>query len=304
MRKLIPLLLLLLLGCAKMSDEKRAKVAREAYSEGITAYQEGDYAEAVLEFTKALKYLEHLSPEEIKSAKLLLGESSYLKKDYVNAVIYLEDFLFYYSDSPEAEKVYYMVVDSYMKVAPNAYRDQTYTFKAIDRAKDFLSKYPNSAYSDEVAKLIEGAQAKLARHEYLIGRFYEDFRYYYSASLRYKNLLASYPGQVSEAEVLYRYIKSLLLVREQAKRQEAKYHKWISLARKELKKAKTEEDRKALQKRIDFFQKEIERWKSLAEESSRLGLKNMEVYRETYGENSYYRELLEYAKQQRAPENP
>ena len=168
---------------------------------------------------------------------------------------------------------------------------------AIDKAKEFLTKYPNSPYADRVISLIDDAQSKLAKHEYLIGRFYEDFGYYYSASLRYKNLLINYPEQVSEAEVLYRYIKSLLLVKKQAKKQEDKYKGWIEEAQKELKAVKSEEDKKAIQNRIAFLEGEIERWKKLAEDSRQEGLKLMEKYKEVYGENTYYKQLKEYARQ-------
>lgn len=296
MRRFLILLLLLVVGCAKMTEEKRARLALESYSQGMSAYARKDYGEAISKLSESLKFIENLSPEQIKSAKYAIADSYYSRKDYVNAIVYLEDYLFYYPESPEAERVYFMIVDSYMKVAPDAYRDQSYTLKAIEKAKDFLSRYPNSPYRDRVVELIDGAQTKLARHEYLIGRFYEDFGYYYSASLRYKNLLVNYPGQVQEAEVVHRYIKSLLLVREQAKRQEEKYRKWINSAREELRRAKSEEDKRAIQKRIDFLQGEIERWKALAEESYREGLKLMETYRETYGENVYYRELKKYAR--------
>ncbi len=295
MLRIVFLFMLLLVSCAKLTEEKRAKLARELYSEGMVAYSRKDYKEAIGKLSEALKYLENLTPEEIKSAKYAIGESYYFRKDYINAVVYLEDYLFYYPESPEAERVYFMVVDSYMKVAPDAYRDQTYTLKAIDKAKDFLSRYPNSPYTDRVLDLIDKAQTKLAKHEYLIARFYEDFGYYYSASLRYKNLLINYPEQVSEVEVLYRYIKSLLLVKEQAKRQEEKYLKWIKEAEAELRKAQSEEDRKAIQKRIDFLKSEIERWKKLAEESRKEGIKQLERYKEVFGENSYYRELKKYA---------
>ncbi len=297
MRKLLIVILIFLTGCAKMTEEKRAKLAVESYSQGMAAYARRDYKEAISKLSEALKYLENLTPEQIKSAKYTIGESYYLRKDYINAIVYLEDFLFYYPESPEAEKAYFMVVESYMKVAPDAYRDQSYTLRAIDKAKEFLSKYPNSPYSDKVIELIDNAQNKIAKHEYLIGRFYEDFGYYYSASLRYRNLLANFPEQVPEAEVLYRYIKSLLLVKEQAKRQEAKYKKWIEEAQKELRSAKSEEDKRAIQNRINFLRSEIERWKNLAETSHQEGLKQMETYKEVYGENAYYRELKKYARQ-------
>ncbi len=297
MRRLLALLLIFLVSCAKMTEEKRAKLATENYSQGMSAYARKDYKEAISKLSEALKYLENLTPEQIKSAKYTIGESYYLRKDYINAIVYLEDYLFYYPESPEAERVYFMVVDSYMKVAPDAYRDQSYTLKAIDKAKEFLSKYPNSPYADKVMELIDNAQTKIAKHEYLIGRFYEDFGYYYSASLRYRNLLINFPEQIPEAELLYRYIKSLLLVREQAKRQESKYRKWIESAKRELRSAKSEEDRRAIQNRIDFLNGEIERWKNLAEMSRQEGLRLFEKYAQVYGENPYYRELKRYAGQ-------
>lgn len=280
-----------------MTEEKREKLAIENYSQGMSAYARKDYKEAISKLSEALKYLENLTPEQIKSAKYTIGESYYLRKDYINAIVYLEDYLFYYPESPEAERAYFMVVDSYMKVAPDAYRDQSYTLKAIDKAKEFLSKYPNSPYADKVRELINNAQTKIAKHEYLIGRFYEDFGYYYSASLRYRNLLINFPEQIPEAELLYRYIKSLLLVREQAKRQESKYRKWIESAKRELRSAKSEEDRRAIQNRIDFLNREIERWKNLAEMSRQEGLRLLEKYAQVYGENPYYRELKRYAGQ-------
>ncbi len=297
MRRLLALLLIFLVSCAKMTEEKREKLAIENYSQGMSAYARKDYKEAISKLSEALKYLENLTPEQIKSAKYTIGESYYLRKDYINAIVYLEDYLFYYPESPEAERAYFMLVDSYMKVAPDAYRDQSYTLKAIDKAKEFLSKYPNSPYADKVMELINNAQTKIAKHEYLIGRFYENFGYYYSASLRYRNLLINFPEQIPEAELLYRYIKSLLLVKEQAKRQESKYRKWIESAKRELRSAKSEEDRRAIQNRIDFLNGEIERWKNLAEMSRQEGLRLLEKYAQVYGENPYYRELKRYAGQ-------
>lgn len=297
MSKLVVFALLLIVSCAKVTEEKREKIAIEAYSQGMSAYARKDYGEAIAKLSEALKYLENLSPQEIKSAKYTIAESYYLKRDYINAIVYFEDFLFYYPESPEAEKAYFMLVESYMKVAPDAYRDQSYTLKAIDKAKDFLTKYPNSPYADKVMELIDNAQTKLAKHEYLIGRFYEDFGYFYSASLRYKNLLINYPEQISEAEVFYRYIKSLLLVKKQAKKQEVKYISWIEEAKKDIKSAKSDEDKRAIQNRIEFLRGEIERWRNLAEESYKEGIRLMEVYREVYGENNYYKMLKSYAKQ-------
>ncbi len=286
----------LLFSCAKVTDEKREKLAMELYSEGMSAYGDRDYGKAVQKLKEALKYLENLTPAQIREIKLAIGESYYFDKDYINAVVYFEDFLFNYPEAPESERVQYLLINSYMKVAPDAYRDQTYTYRAIEKAKEFLNRYPNSAYTDKVLEVLQEAEKRLSEHEYLVGRFYEDYGYYYSASLRYRELLINYPEQVSQAEVFYRYIKSLLLVDRQAEKRKRIYKGWIEEARKGLESAKDEEEKGAIQKRIAFLEEQVKRWDELAKNSKEEGLRLMEKYKETFGENAYYRELERLAK--------
>ncbi len=295
--KLVVLFLVFIVSCAKVTEEKRAKLAQELYADGMTAYANRDYKKAVERIKESLKYMENLTPQQIKEAKYAIAESYYLRKDYINAAVYLEDFIASYPESVETERAYFMLVDSYMKVAPDAYRDQTYTLKAIERAKDFLTRYPDSSYTDRVIELIDNAITKLARHEYLIARFYEDFGYYYSAASRYRDIMLNYQGKISDVEVSYRYIKSLLLTQKQAKNRQDKYKSWIKEAESNLKKVKTEEEKEAIIKRIEFFKSEIDRWKKIAEISRLEGLNALEKYKELYGENSYYEELQRYAKE-------
>jgi len=288
--------LLLVFSCAKVTEEKRAQLAVESYTEGMRAFANRDYKKATEKLKESLKYIENLTPSQIKEIKMVLGESYYLSKNYINAIVYLEDFLFNYSEARESEKVYYLLIDSYMKVAPDAYRDQSYTYIAIEKAKDFLNKYPESPYKDKVLEIIEKAEKKLADHEYLIGKFYEDYGFYYSASLRYRDLLINYPEQISQADVLYRYIKSLLLVERQAEKRKKAYKSWLEEAKKSLKEAKTDEDKKAVEKRIAFLEEQINRWNGLAKSSKEEGIRLMQRYKELYGENNYYRELEKLTK--------
>jgi len=287
---------LLVFSCAKVTEEKRAQLAVEYYTEGMHAFANKDYKKAAEKLKESLKYLENFTPSQIKEIKMALSESYYLDKDYINAIVYMEDFLFNYPEARESEKVYYLLIDSYMKVAPDAYRDQSYTYVAIEKAKDFLNKYPESPYKDKVLELIEKAEKKLADHEYLIGKFYEDYGFYYSASLRYRDLLINYPEQISQADVLYRYIKSLLLVEKQAEKRKRAYKSWLEEAKKSLKEAKTEEDRRAVEKRIAFLEEQIKRWDSLAKSSKEEGIRLIQKYKELYGENNYYRELEKLTK--------
>lgn len=286
----ILLIALLLVGCAKMTEEKRAKKAQEYYKEALQAFREKDYGEAAFKFNEALKFMDYLTPKQIENAKFLLGKSYYLDEDYVNAVVALEDYIFYYPKLPRTEEAYYLLIDSYIKIAPDPYRDQEYTWKAIDKAKEFLTRFPRSAFYHKVQELIDEAYTKIAKHEYLIAKFYEDYGYTYSAALRYQEILVNFPKYVSEEEVAYRYIRSLLLVDRQVEMEKDKLEDLIEETQDKLEDVKGEE-REAVKRRLEFLKKEIERWEEIGRKARKEALKAIKKYKEVYGATKYYREL-------------
>jgi len=145
---------LMISSCAKVTQKEREQRAIKGYTKGSEAFTNGNYSSAEENLKRALKYLENLTPEQIERARFMLAKSYYLDQDYTNAIIYLESFLYYYPNSPEAPQATYMLIKSYYSIAPDAYRDQTYTYKAIDLAKEFLSKYPNKSYIYAYKKLL------------------------------------------------------------------------------------------------------------------------------------------------------
>ena len=290
----IVLIILLLLagGCAKMTEEERARRAQEYYAKAVKAFREGDYKDAAWNFNEALKFMDHLTPEQLENAKFLLGKSYYLRKEYVNAVVALEDYIFYYPKLPRTEEAYYMLVDSYIKVSPDPYRDQEYTWKAIDKAKEFLSRFPNSPFVPRVQTLIEEAYRKIARHELLIAEFYEDYGYTYSAAVRYREILINFSKYIPEEEVAFRYIRCLLLSDRQVEFEKEKIRDLLEETREKLKELKGEE-RRAVERRIEFLESEIERWENIGRKAKEEALEAIRKYREIYGETEYYRKLRE-----------
>ncbi len=291
------LIVLLILSCAKISEEERMRRAQEHYKEGLKEFKEKDYSGATWEFNEALKYMDYLTPEQLENVRFLLGKAYYLDKDYVNAVIALEDYIFYYPKGKRTQEAYYMLIDSYINVSPDAWRDQEYTWKAIEKAREFLSRFPNSPYAEKVKSLIEKAYRKIAKHEYLIAKFYEDYGYTYSAAQRYKELLINFPKYVSVQEVLYRYIKNLLLVEKQEKRVRERLQELINKEKKKLKKEKDKEVKEAIKRRIEFLESEIKRWEKLREDSFKEALKLMEEYKKVYGKTVYYKKLEKILKE-------
>jgi len=219
----------LLLSCSKVTEDYREKQAQALYRESLQLYEEGEYDDAIIKFKEALKYIDYLSPEQIRDIKYKMAISYYKKEDYIN-------------------------IESYLNVAPDAFRDQTYTEKAVEKAKEFLIKFPKSNYTEKVKNIMKKALQKIAKHEYLIARFYEDYGYYYSAARRYKDLLINSYEYIDEEEVAFRYIKNLFMTRRQ--------ERWKSIYEKAR-----DEANKAMEKYAEIYgknkyYKELLKWKN------------------------------------------
>lgn len=289
--------LMLLSGCAKISEAERAKRAQEYYTQALRDYREGDYGDAAWNFNEALKYMDYLTPKQIENAKFLLAKSYYLDEDYVNAVVSLEDYVFYYPKLPRTEEAYYLLVDSYIKVAPDPYRDQEYTWKAIDKAKEFLSRFPKSKFAPKVQELITEAYRKIAKHDYYVAKFYEDYGYTYSAALRYREILINFAQYVSEPEIAYRYIRCLLLTDRQVELEKDKIRSLIEETEDRLSDAEDEEEKRAIRRRLSFLKKEIERWENIRRRAEDEAREAVAKYREVYGHTKYYRKLEKLLKE-------
>ncbi len=286
----------LLSGCAKLSEEQRAKKAQEYFQSALRNFKEGDYGDAASDLEMALKFMDHLTPKQIERAKFLLGKSYYLDGDYVNAIVALEDFIFYYPRLRTSEEAYYLLVDSYIKVSPDPHRDQTYTWKAIEKAREFLSRYPGSEYADRMPDLIDEAYRKIAKHDYYIARFYEKYGYTYSAAVRYRELLINFAKYIPEEEVAYRYIRSLLLVDRQVEKEVSRIRSLIKETHEKLEETKGE-DRKFVKKRLEFLKKEVKRWEEIREKAYGEAFEALKKFREVYGVSSYFKELEELARE-------
>lgn len=289
------LVISLLGGCAKMTEEERAKKAQDYYAKAVKAFNEKDYGDATRSFNEALKFMDYLTPQQVENAKFLLGKSYYLEGDYVNAVVALEDYIFYYPKLPRTEEAYYMLVESYMKVSPDPYRDQEYTWKAIEKANGFLSMFPNSTFASKVQELINGAYAKIAKHELLIAEFYEKYGYTYSAAIRYRDVLVNFSNYVPEEEVAFRYIRCLLLTDVQVELEKGKIGKLLTEAKKSLENLKGEE-RSYAERRVRFLEGEMERWDQIMKRAREEAIEALRRYREAYGETLHYRKLEELLK--------
>jgi outer membrane protein assembly factor BamD len=73
-------------------------------------------------------------------------------------------------------------------------RDQTKTKEAVQKYKEMLAAYPKSQYVPEAEKHLQEALDRLARHEFIIAKFYIKRGDANAAVARLNNLIGEYPN--------------------------------------------------------------------------------------------------------------
>ncbi|HID79267.1 MAG TPA: outer membrane protein assembly factor BamD [Aquifex aeolicus] len=287
-------LAILFTSCGKKSGAEKAREAREAYAKGVKLFHQGDYGGAIEYLRKAEGGMAYLSPDHIRDLKFKLALSLYKEEKYEDAILEFEDYITYYPTAPNIELAYLYLINSYLKISPDPWRDQSYTHKAIEVAQKFLQMFPDSKYRPQIEELIDKAKRKLVKHHYLIAKFYEEYGYHYPAAVRFEYLLLTYPNLINTQDLYFHYIKNLLLVPQYARQKEEYWKKKIDELKEELSKGK---DKSYIQRRIEFYRSQIERWKRIAQNSLQKAQENLKQYKERFGEDRYYKLLLKLKKE-------
>lgn len=117
--------------CNKLIDEMRRKLEEKAFAEGELYYNMRQYQSAVMSFDNLLKD---------------------------------------YPESPDVERVRYLIAKSTFLLSENSVlskKEERYT-EAINRCNDFLDKYPSSKYTKEIKTVLKDAQKQRAEARKLI----------------------------------------------------------------------------------------------------------------------------------------
>jgi len=303
-RTILTLLAVILFAtsCGKPTEKEKMKQALKNYRKGMELYQKGDYGGAAEILRKAEAGMAYLSPEQIRRLKYRLALALYKDGKYEDAILELEDYIGSYPSAPNLEEAYYYLIKAYLKISPDPWRDQTYTQKALELIEEFVQQFPNSRYLPQIEELKEEALKKLALHHFYIAKFYEEYGYYYPAVLRYEYILFNYPTYINERELLFHYIKCLYLIPTYAKNKEREFLKKYSELKEKLKEGNIK-DKKAAKKRLEFYLKQVERWENISKEAVQKADKNLQIYKQKFGEDKGYKILLKIKKEGKVEES-
>ena len=137
-------------------------------------------------------------------AELAIADNYFAQKEYLIAADSYQSFLKVNPTHPKADYAAYRTGLSYLKEAPRPIdRDQQYLNQAVSHFEFTLRNFPNSPYLETAKKDLAGAQTRLARRIFYIGRFYYRTGEYLAAIPRFEELDDDYPEAPTHIKSLY-----------------------------------------------------------------------------------------------------
>lgn len=201
--KLIQILLvasLFLSGCVTRPELAQLP-AEEEFQRAQGYFENRQYDRSIQGFERIIFY--HPSSEFVDDAQYWLARTYFAKKDFAQAVIEFDYLIKNFSASTFIEEANFYRAKSYIEQAPGWDRDQTETNEAINYLDEFLTRYPNSKYTNEVKGLILTARNRLALKELESGKLYLKLKEPDAAAKYFLFVIETYPETESEVEAKY-----------------------------------------------------------------------------------------------------
>jgi outer membrane protein assembly factor BamD len=176
--------------------------APDQYELAIHEYERKHYSEAAEGFQRVV--LEHPGSDLVDAAQFYLAECHFLEKDYIGAAAEYRYLIDIYPESLYRDDATYRLGLCVFRQSPSYSRDQTKTEETVEIFEEFLIRYPDSEWRDEVVEALQECRNKLARKELENGRLYLKLHRYYAAQVYFQYVLDEYPDSdvVPEATLL------------------------------------------------------------------------------------------------------
>ncbi len=190
----------LLVSCSS-KPVKKTENPVDLYVAGVDLMKKKKYDDAVKKFT-AIREQYPFDPMALVAA-VKLGDTYFLKKDYVLATSTYEDYFKAHPDEENIPYVLFKLGECYEKLSPSVDRDQANTVKGIERITYLRNRYPASQYAIESEGRLKAFIQKLADRELYVGEFYVRTAQYNAAIMRLEPMLKQYPDSKNTDKALF-----------------------------------------------------------------------------------------------------
>ena len=192
------LLMLLGSGCSTLKKTWNAIVgedetapAQQLAWDGMDAYEDGDYKDAI-EYFQKLKDFYPFSKYAIL-AELKIADSHYHLEQYEEAIFAYSEFEKLHPRNEAIPYVIYQIGLCYFVQIDTIDRDQTPAAMALSTFQRLNKQFPDNQYARSGAEHLTRCYKSLAGNEYYIGEFYYKSKHYKAALNRFMAVLSIYP---------------------------------------------------------------------------------------------------------------
>lgn len=199
------LVLFFALACASLSgcgsrnlDTSYAGKARYTYEQGLEAYEDGDYLEAVKRFTQVKN--KHAYSKYAALAELRIADSFYAQDKFIEAI---DAYRMFMQGRPNHREVpyamwrigeanYSQVPSDFILFPPVHEKDQAATKDALRAFQRYLKRFPKHEKSALAKERLLACRGALADHEMYVARYYLGQRRPVSARGRLEGVVRDY----------------------------------------------------------------------------------------------------------------
>ena len=206
----------LISGCAWFGQNEKEKPAHELVQDGVDAYNNGSYSEAIKNFEQ-LKDWYPFSKYAIL-AELKIADAHYRLAQYAEAASAYEEFEQLHPRNEAIPYVVYQTGRCYYDQIDTVDRDQTSATKALEIFRRLVRQYPQDPYARQALPHITRCIQNLTGHEFYVGEFYYRTKHYQSALKRFMAVITDYPDVGMHSQAL-KYIAQCEALAAQAKMQ-------------------------------------------------------------------------------------
>lgn len=196
--------LLLLVLCSSLLAScalRRSTKGLTDYEQGIVHYEAKDYHEAAQLFEKALPALRGKKEEAF--VHFCKAYCSFYQKKYVRSADRFKYFHEMFPRDPRAEEALYMQGRALYLESPDVVLDQSITEEAIYALRNYVERYPEGTYSDQVTVYLKELDSKLALKAFNNAKLYHQLDRYAAAVVALDYFQEDFPDTPHSQEAAY-----------------------------------------------------------------------------------------------------
>jgi outer membrane protein assembly factor BamD len=200
------------LACASLAavgcSTRNSPPSGENYYVKATREYAGHYYEPAIDDYQKLIDEYPFSPYA-EEAELNIGLAYYKSHNYAEAIGAFNDFLRMHPASKHLDIASYYLAMSHYDQIGRPDQDQTHTELALEQFETIVQRFPESDFAALSQEQIDICREMLARHDYMIGDFYEKRANFRAAESRMAEVMALYPDTPIAPEDLYQFALTL-----------------------------------------------------------------------------------------------